>query len=137
MLYKKKAMLGFVDKHRKTPLDQRTKQADAQIGRSDRAVVPVIMDLTGPNVGMDRHKFAFPAEASVMAMHHVVRQHASPPLRQSESLTVFAVTYADESDAKPTQTLVCASETLEQVYRKHASNDKNLYVVFCIENTFG
>lgn len=130
---------GFVTTHRKLPLDQRTREAERQLARSDREVFPVIMDIYGDRngaLGMHRHKFSVCGDATMANVLSTARRHANPPIRESEALTGFAMTYEEEG-SKPTQTLLCMSNSVAQIYAGHRSNDKLLYLIFCVENVFG
>ena len=130
--------LGFIKEHRKIALETRLAQATKQLSRTERDVIPVVMDLYGDGgVSMVCHKFAMPAEATLMSAHHIARKHATEPIRQNQSLVGFVVTFSSEKDANPTESLAPVSTTLGNLHRDHASNDQNLYLVFCFENTFG
>lgn len=130
---------GFISKHRKLPADQRSREAKQQLSRTDREVYPIIMDIYGERdgaLGMHRHKFSVSGDATVANILATARRHANPPIRESEALTGFALTFGGE-DSEPAQTLLCMSNSVAQIYDGHKSNDDLLYLLFCVENVFG
>lgn len=129
---------GFITKHRQLDFDVRRRDAQRQLDRADRGTIPVILDLYGQHrMGLEQHKFAFPADATMASVLGIVRKHAAPPIRETESLTGIVLTFSSEDDVDPKQTLICTSHTLSQVHKTMASNDSNLYIIFCLENVFG
>jgi len=129
---------GFITKHRQIDFDVRRRDAQRQLDRADRSTIPVILDLYGEQrMGLEQHKFAFPADATMSSVLSIVRKHAAPPIRETESLTGIVLMFSSEDDVDPKQTLLCSSHTLAQVHKTWASNDSNLYVIFCLENVFG
>lgn len=130
---------GFITQHRKLPFEQRESEGNAQRKRSDKEVYPIIIDIYGnrtAKLGMHRHKFSIAGDATIANVLMVVRKHANPKIHESEALTGFSMTFANEEfDAN--QTLLCMSNTVAQVFHGHKSNDGLLYLLFCVENVFG
>ncbi len=90
--------------------------------------IPIILEKlkTSSITGTGKNKYLAPRNASVAQVLFNIRKHI-PQLQEFEALFLFA----------NNTTLVCNSESIEQLYIKHSHVDGFLYLSYSEENVFG
>ena len=115
-------MVSFRDK----PVEERIKAVHAiRTKYPDRIPICVYKDPNSKAPLLDKEKFLVPMDMSVGQFVYVIRKRIK--LQSNEAIYIFF-----------NGTIIDTNSLLSSVYEKHKdSEDKMLYCIYAIENTFG
>ena len=89
-------------------------------------------------MSMTQNKFSIPDHATLTTTQHLARTYAFTPILATQSLfpIVLRLT-SDDVNETPEQHVPSYSMSLVCLHDKYRSHDGNLYLIYCLENTFG